>query len=255
MTDGRTRTAPARATLCIGALGVSLISAPSTADPSIDDVRDRVETLYHEAEQASERYNDARIRLAEAEERLGALQQDLARQRDRTEAIRQQVAADVVADYQGQALSTATHVVLSDDPDAFLSQLATLSEYTSQQAQVVADLAVEIDRLEMREEVAQREIDTIERTRTVLAEEKALIEDRAAEAEALLEELEAEQAALEEERAERESRSGTPRVPRSPRRRRPAPPQPPSSTPSPRSGTPTSTAQQVRTRSTAPGSR
>jgi peptidoglycan DL-endopeptidase CwlO len=210
VTDGRTRTARALATLCVAALGASIASAPaSTADPSIDDVRDRVETLYHEAEQASERYNDARLRLAEAEERLEALHQDLERQRDRTEAVRDQVAADVVADYQGQALSTASQVVLSDDPDAFLSQLTTLSELDSQRAQVVADLAVEVDRLEMREEVAQREVDTIERTRSVLAEEKKLIEERAGEAEALLEELEAEQ---EELRTEQQSRS-TPRVP------------------------------------------
>jgi peptidoglycan DL-endopeptidase CwlO len=211
VTDGRTRTARALATLCIAALGASVASVPpSTADPSVDDVRDRVETLYHEAEQASERYNDARLELAEAEERLDALQQDLDRQRARTEAVRDQVAADVVADYQGQALSTASQVVLSDDPDAFLSQLTTMSEFSAQQAQVVADLAVEVDRLEMREEVAQREVDTIERTRSVLAEEKKLIEERAGEAEALLEELEAEE--LEEQRAEQESRS-TPRVP------------------------------------------
>lgn len=214
MTDGRTRTARALATLCIAALGVSLVgAAPSTAEPSADDVRDRVETLYHEAEQASERYNDAKIRLEEAEDRLGALQKDLDRQQERTEDVRDQVASNVVAQYQGQALSTASQVVLSDDPEAFLSQLTTLNEYSSQQAQVVEELAVEVDRLEMREEVAQREVDTIERTQEVLAEEKALIEDRAAEAEELLAELEAEEAEAEEQRAERESRSSSPRVP------------------------------------------
>jgi cell wall-associated NlpC family hydrolase len=65
----------------------------------------------------------------------------------------------------------------------------------------------------MREEVAQREVDTIERTREVLADEKALIDERAAEAEELLSELEAEEADAEEQRAERESRSSSPRVP------------------------------------------
>jgi cell wall-associated NlpC family hydrolase len=213
VTDGRKRAASALVSLCIAALGGSLLTAaPSTADPSIDDVRDRVETLYHEAEQASERYNDARLRLAEARKRLSVLQQDLERQRERTEEIRDQVAAGVVADFQGHALSTASQVVLSDDPDAFISQLTTLSEYNARQAQVVSDLAVELDRLEMREEVAEREVVNIERTRAVLAEEKALIEERAAEAEALLDELEEEAAAAEQAREERVSRS-TPRVP------------------------------------------
>ncbi len=214
MIDGRRRAASALVTLCIAALGGSLVgAAPSAADPSIDDVRDRVETLYHEAEQASERYNDARLRLAEAQDRLAAVTQDLERQRERTEALRDQVAADVVADFQGQALSTTTQVVLSDDPDAFLSQLTTMSEYQARQGQLVGELAVELDRLEMREEVAEREVEAIEETRSVLAEEKALIEERAAQAEALLAELEAEAEALEEQRVEQPSRSDAPRVP------------------------------------------
>ena len=206
MTDGRKRAASALVTLCIAALGGSLLSAaPSSAEPSIDDVRDRVETLYHEAEQASERYNDARLELADAKERLAALEQDLARQRERTEAVRDQVAANVVAQYQGQALSTASQVVLSDDPDAFLSQLTTMDEYNDQQAQVIDQLAVQVDRLEMREEVAQREVDTIAHTRDVLADEKATIDDRAAEAKALLGQLEEEA----QQRVEQESRSST----------------------------------------------
>ena len=40
----------------------------------------------------------------------------------------------VVAQYQGQALSTASQVVLSDDPEAFLCQLTTIDEYNAQQA-------------------------------------------------------------------------------------------------------------------------
>ena len=207
MIDGRKRIAGACATLCIAALGASVLSAaPSTAEPSISDVRDRVERLYHEAEQASERYNDARLRLRESRVRLTAVQSDLDRQRARVEAVRDRVAAVVVAQYQGQALSTASQVVLSDDPETFLSQLATVSEYNARQGHVVADLVVEADRLELREEAAQREADAITRTKETLAEEKATIDERAAEAESLLGRLE------EEQRTERESRSAV-RVP------------------------------------------
>jgi peptidoglycan DL-endopeptidase CwlO len=207
VTDGRKRAASVFVTLCITALGGAIFSAsPSTADPSIDDVRDRVETLYHQAEQASERYNDAKLELREAQKRLSALEADLDRQRARTDAVRDQVAANVVAQYQGQALSTASQVVLADDPEAFLSQLTTLDQYNTEQAQVVDDLAVELDRLKMREEVAQREVDSIAHTRAVLAEQKQLIDERAGEASALLDDLEAEQ------REQQESRSD-PRVP------------------------------------------
>jgi len=190
--NGRTRAAGALVTLCITALGGSLVSAaPSAADPSIGDVRDRVDTLYHQAEQASERYNQAKLQLADAQKRLAGLQKDLHRQQQRTEKIRSQVAANVVAQYQGQALSTAGQIALSDDPESFISQLTTMDEYNSQQADVVAALGVQMDRLKMREELAQREVDTIAHTRSVLAEQKATIDDRAAEAKALLGRLEA----------------------------------------------------------------
>jgi cell wall-associated NlpC family hydrolase len=190
-----------------------LTASPSTAEPSIEDVRERVDRLYHEAEQASERYNDARLRLREARGRLDGLQTDLERQEDRVEAVRDQVAASVVAQYQGQALSTASQVVFAEDPDAFLSQLTTLSEYNDRQGQVVDDLKVEADRLGMREEVAQREIDSIARTEATLAKEKATIDERAAEAESLLDRLEDERAEeLAQERAAQPSRSAV-RVP------------------------------------------
>ena len=191
-TNGRKRAAGALITLCITALGGSFLSAaPSVADPSINDVRDRVETLYHQAEQASERYNEAKLELADAKKRLTGLRQDLRRQKQRTETIRSQVAANIVAQYQGQALSTASQVALSDDPESFITQLTTIDEYNSQQADVVAALGVQMDRLEMREQLAQREVDKIAHTRSVLAEQKATIDDRAAEAKALLGRLEA----------------------------------------------------------------
>ncbi len=201
MTDGRKRFSSALITLCIAALGGSMLtSAPSSAEPSIGDVRERVDRLYHEAEIASERYNDARLRLAGAKKRLTALEADLDRQEARVDAVRDQVASNVVAQYQGQALSTTSQVVLSDDPEAFLSQLATIDEYNARQGQVVADLSVAVDRLEMRETLAEREVEKIAQTRETLSEEKAVVDRRAAEAEALLD-------SLEEEREQRLSRS------------------------------------------------
>ncbi|HET6562758.1 MAG TPA: NlpC/P60 family protein [Marmoricola sp.] len=201
MTDGRRRISGALITLCIAALGGSMLtSAPSSAEPTIGDVRERVDHLYHEAEMASERYNDARLRLVEAKKRLGTLEADLERQEERVDTVRDQVASSVVAQYQGQALSTASEVVLSDDPEAFLSHLATIDEYNTRQGHVVAELSVAVDRLEMRETLAEREVDKIAETRAALAEEKALVDRRAAEAKELL-------SRLEEEREQRLSRS------------------------------------------------
>ena len=205
MTDGRKRTARVLATLCITALsGTMLVASPSNAEPDIDSVQSRVDKLYHQAEQASERYNNARLEMKKAQTRLTALQDDLDRQQAKVDDVRAQVAKAVVSQYQGQALSSTTQVLLSQNPDAFLNQLTTVSEYNDQQGQMMADFAVQAKQLEMRQAAAQRELDRIAATKKELGQEKAEIDDKAAKAKELLGKL--------KDRAASASRSGA-RVP------------------------------------------
>jgi cell wall-associated NlpC family hydrolase len=205
VTDGRKRTARVLATLCITALsGTMLVASPSNAEPDIDSVQSRVDKLYHQAEQASERYNNARLEMKKAQTRLTALQDDLDRQQAKVDDVRAQVAKAVVSQYQGQALSSTTQVLLSQNPDAFLNQLTTVSEYNDQQGQMMADFAVQAKQLEMRQAAAQRELDRIAATKKELGQEKAEIDDKAAKAKELLGKL--------KDRAASASRSGA-RVP------------------------------------------
>ena len=196
MTDGRKRITRVIAALGITILGGSTLTAsPSHADPDIGDVQTRVDNLYHQAEQASERYNDVREEMRSAEARLKSLRADLARQEAKVETVREQVAAAVVSQYQGQALSSTTQVFLSQDPDAFLDQLVTVSAYNAQQRQMMAGFATQAKQLEMREAAAQRELADIEEAKKSLAEEQAEIDAKAAAAEDLLNELEADERA------------------------------------------------------------
>ena len=207
MLNGRKRTASFLATLCITAMSGSMLAAsPTFAEPDIQDVQARVDSLYEQAEQASERYNDARIELDQAKTRLRALRADLSRQQQRVDAVRTEVAQAVVSQYQGQALSTTTQVLLAKDPDSFLDQIATVSGYNDQQAEMMADFAVQAKQLEMREAAAQRELDRIAKTEKTLADEKAEIDEKAAEANELLDRLEDRAAAATVSR-------GTTRVP------------------------------------------
>ena len=192
MLNGRKRTASVLATLCITAVAGSVfVASPTFAEPDVDDVQARVDTLYEKAEQASERYNDAKLELERAQKRLGALRADLDRQREKFEAVRREMAASVVSQYQGQALSTTTRVLLADDPDAFLDQVATVSGFNDQQSEMMADFAVQAQQLEMREAAAKRELDRIAKTKKTLGQEKAAIDEKAEEAEELLDRLEA----------------------------------------------------------------
>ena len=201
MTDGRNRTAKRTAsvvaTLCITALSGTMLTgnSPTYAAPKIKNVQARLNTLYHQAEVASEKYNAARDNLHQAQTRLRALHADLARQQKKVDAIRKEVAASVVSQYQGQALSSTTQVLLSKNPDKFLNQLSTVSEYNDQRSQMMANFAVQAKQLEMRREAAKREMASIAKTKKSLGEDKARIDERAHKAKALLSHLKAQAAA------------------------------------------------------------
>ncbi len=187
MTHGRPRTARALAALCIAALATPVLTAaPATAAPRIIDVRDRVETLYHQAEQASERYNDARIALTQARHRLHDLRTDLKRERRMVASARDSVASSVVQQYQAGAFSTATQVAMADDSTSFITMLTTVDQFNLQQAGIVDDLSAQVARLRLREGIVSGQVGSIAATRMTLAKEKGVIDSRAAEAKSLL---------------------------------------------------------------------
>ena len=194
MSDGHTRTARLVATLAASAVGSTLLLAGiGHAEPEIEKVQARVDRLYHEAEIASEEYNDIRLELEGSRKRLAGLRRDLRRQERVAEDVREQVAASVVSRYQGQAFSSTGQVLLSRNPDVFLQQLSTVAAYDEQQAQLMQAYAVEAEQLQLREHAMQRELAGIREDEEDLAQEKAAIEAKAAEADELLATLEAEQ--------------------------------------------------------------
>ena len=209
MSEGRKRISTVIAALGIATLGGSVLTTtPSFAEPDIEDVQARVDRLYHEAEQASERYNGVREDLGKSQARLKTLRAGLARQKDKVDLVRDQVATSVVAQSQGQSLSSTSQLLLTDDPDQFLSSLATVSAFNDQQSQMMAEFAAQAKRLDKRKESAQRKVAKISEAEAQLSAEKAEIDEKAGEAQELLDELEAEEAARLEA-AQAPTRSGS----------------------------------------------
>jgi cell wall-associated NlpC family hydrolase len=170
-------------------------SSPAQAKPDIDSVQARVDRLYHEAEQASERYNDAKLELQELTSDLGSLKADQGRQDDELEAVQNQVQDSVVRQYEGQNLSAVGQVVVSDDPEAFLSQLSTMSAFNDMQSQLFDDYATELKALAIRRDATEKRAAQVAETQKKLAAEKATIDKKLAEAKGLLGDLKADERA------------------------------------------------------------
>jgi cell wall-associated NlpC family hydrolase len=166
-----------------------LSPVPAQAEPDATSVRARVNALLHDAEIASERYNDASIALKAAKQRLALLQADLEDQRQRFDEVRSEVAALVVSQYQGQTLSSTAQVLFSDNPDDFLAQLTVLVEYTDEQNGSMGTFLARSRELALREKAASAELEAIRAAEQELADNKAAIDEKSAEAQELLAQL------------------------------------------------------------------
>ena len=209
MLNGRKRLVSALTGLALaGAIG--LVPGTAQAD-EISDVRAKVDRLYHEAEVAQERYHDARLELDELQRDLDSLKADQARQDDRLDVVSGQVRDSVIRQYQGESLSAVGQVFVSEEPRAFLDQLATMASYSQLQSQLFTSYSREAEALDIRRDATERRLAEIAEIEQRLADEKATVDENLAEAKELLGRLQAEQRAELEERQERQERQAVSR--------------------------------------------
>jgi len=168
-------------------------SSPAQAKPDIDDVQARVDRLYHEAEQASERYNDAKLELRDLQGDLTSLKADQDRQDDALESVRTQVQDSIVRQYEGESLSAVGQVVVADDPQKFLSQLSTMSAFNDMQSQLYDKYSTELQALDIRQAATEKRAGEIAALEKQLAAEKAEADKKLAEAKSLLGDLKADE--------------------------------------------------------------
>jgi cell wall-associated NlpC family hydrolase len=174
---------------------VAMVSAstPAAAEPEIDDVQQRVDRLFHEAEQASERLNDAKLELVELERDVTSLQADQQRQQARLETAREDLQHSIISQYEGRGLSALGQITVSDDPGAFVSQLSTMSAYNDLQNELFSSFATESKALNIREQATDQRAAEVTRLRDQLVTEKDTIETKLNEAESLLDRLKEEE--------------------------------------------------------------
>lgn len=195
--NGRKRliSRPLKNALVALALGATVGLVPSTAqaEPDIDGVQTQVDRLYHEAEQASERYNDAKLELDELNQDLSSLRADQARQDARLQVAQGHVQDSVIRQYEGQSLSAVSQVIVSEDPSAFLGQLSTMSAYNDLQSELYDSYSAEVKALDIRRKATKRRTDQVAAAEKQLAAEKATIDTKLAEAQSLLGKLKADE--------------------------------------------------------------
>jgi peptidoglycan DL-endopeptidase CwlO len=168
-----------------------LSSGTAEAKPTIQDVQNRVDRLYHAAEQASERYNAVRVQLQHMRGDVSALRADQTRQQKQTEKARRIVADSIVRQYEGDSLSAVGQAVVSSDPSAFISQLTTMSAFNSMQAGQYSSYLTEAKALTIRQQATAGQLAKVAELEQQAAQDKATIAKNLSAAKSLLGKMQA----------------------------------------------------------------
>jgi peptidoglycan DL-endopeptidase CwlO len=194
---------------------VTLMPSAGHAEPSINQVEQRLDTLYHEAEAAQERLNTLNVQMDEKQERLQALRKDLREQRRHYRHVSTMVANMAAEEAQSveTQLSDTQQLLLSDNPDEFLDHVAAQEALSSTKGAMLSQMSTSARKLDLQQSQVSRELADIRADQRQAAKEEATVDAKVKQAENLLANLEAERRArLREARQEEASRS----VPRTP---------------------------------------
>lgn len=178
------------------------------ADPdlTLEEVKEKVDELHHEAEVAAERYHQATDELEDIERRLAKAEQNVERQEARLKELTAEIGDFAAATYRSGGIDPTMQMLLADDPDEYLAQAAVLDAYTRQQGEQLQEVAAQRQRLEQDSLLYDEQQARLEVVQDQLAAEKAAAEELLAEAQGLLDNLEAEEREqLEAEQREAEA--------------------------------------------------
>ncbi|MFI2616220.1 NlpC/P60 family protein [Streptomyces sp. NPDC018584] len=202
----RTRTAGIRTTPAVGMTTAALTSvallsqaaqaAPSApAKPSLEEVRKKVDDLYHQAGVATQKYDSAKEKTEKQRKKADQLLDDVAERADRLNEARQKLGSIAAAQYRTGAVSQTATMMLAKDPQGFFDQNHLADRLTKRQKRAVDDYQAQQASATKQRTKAARSVETLSDSRDDLRTTKETVQKKLGEARELLSELTAEEKA------------------------------------------------------------
>lgn len=110
-------------------------AAPSEK-PSKDEVKAKVDKLYEEAEQATEKYNGAKEKQEKLQKEISTIQDNVARGQEELNELRDGLGSMASAQYRSGGIDPSLQLFLSADPDNYLDKASTLDQLSGQQVEI-----------------------------------------------------------------------------------------------------------------------
>jgi peptidoglycan DL-endopeptidase CwlO len=194
------------------ALTSQAANAAPSEKPSKDEVKAKVDKLYEQAEQATEKFNGAKEKQEKLQKEISTIQDNVARGQEELNELRDSIGLAAAAQYRTGSIDSSVQLFLSSDPDDYLDKASTMDQLSAQQVEALKKIQDKQRELAQERAEAAEKLKDLSSTRTELGKKKKQVQSKLAEAQKLLNTLTAaEKAALAAEQ-ERASRSSAERV-------------------------------------------
>ncbi|MFI1012404.1 NlpC/P60 family protein [Streptomyces sp. NPDC020965] len=212
MASHRRAKQPSRARVTVltatAAAAVALTSQTAQADPkpSKSEVKAKVDKLYDEAAQATEKLNGAKEQQDKLDKQVDALQDKVARGQDELNTLRDNLGSVASAQYRSGGMDPALQLFLSSNPESYLDQASALDQIGAKQTDAITEIQAKQRTLAQQRKEAQQKLGDLADTRKQLGTKKQEVQAKLGEAQKLLNSLTAQERAqlkAEEDRANR----------------------------------------------------
>jgi cell wall-associated NlpC family hydrolase len=176
-------------------------AAPSEK-PSKDEVKAKVDKLYEEAEQATEKYNGAKEKQEKLQKEISTIQDNVARGQEELNELRDSLGLAAASQYRTGSIDPSVQLFLSANPEDYLDKASTLDQLSSQQVEALKKVEEQQRELAQERAEATEKLKDLASTRAELGKQKTDVQGKLAAARKLLNSLTAQQrAALQEQQA------------------------------------------------------
>ncbi|MGY1501500.1 NlpC/P60 family protein [Streptomyces sp. QTS52] len=168
------------------ALSANAANAAPSEKPSKDEVKAKVDKLYEQAEQATEKLNGAEEKQNRLEKEISTLQDNVARGQEELNELRDGLGLAAAAQYRSGSIDPSVQLFLSADPDDYLDKASTMDQLSAQQVESLKKVQEKQRALAQQRSEAGEKLEDLADTRTELAKKKKEVQSRLAEAQKLL---------------------------------------------------------------------
>ncbi|MEU7424012.1 NlpC/P60 family protein [Streptomyces sp. NPDC048362] len=177
-----------------------------------DEVKAKVDKLYEQAEQATEKYNGAKEKQQKLQKEISTIQDNVARGQEDLNKLRDGLGSLATAQYRSGGIDPSVQLFLSSDPDDYLDKASTLDQLSTQQVDALKKIQAKQRELAQERAEATEKLKDLSSTRTQLEQRKKEVQGKLGEAQRLLNSLTAKEKAALAADQQRANRSSTERV-------------------------------------------